>query len=142
MVRVPSRLITSVMVPRGAVHEIMPPRWPHTPRNLHTPPARRCISALCHRPELRRAHADGAVGSTTRRDAVAHVLRQRRVRALRSQARSPTPLRPLPLVCARPSLATASSPARSTCMVGDVGASPLQVPQRPPCSKLLCVARA
>ena len=61
-VRVPSRLSTSVMVPRGALHEIMPPRWPHTPRNLHTPPARRCISALCHRPELRRAHADVAVG--------------------------------------------------------------------------------
>ena len=38
-VRVPSRLSTSCMVPRGAVHEIMPPMWPHTPHNcLPHPP--------------------------------------------------------------------------------------------------------
>ena len=78
---------------------------------------------------------------TTRRDAVAHVLRQWRVRALRSQARSPT-LRPLPIVCPCPSLATASSPARSPCMVDDAGASPLQVRNGRRCPTLLRVSRA
>ena len=57
-----SRLRTSFMVPRGAEYEIVPPRWPHTRHNLHTLHARHCSSALCHRPELRRAYADVAVG--------------------------------------------------------------------------------
>ena len=37
--RVPSRLRSSSMMPRGARYAIMPPTLPHTRRNLHTPHA-------------------------------------------------------------------------------------------------------
>ena len=141
VVRVPSRLRSSFVLPCGALHEIVPPKWPHTRRNLHTPPARRCFSALCHRPGTPTRLHRRRFRSTTRRDAVAHVLRQRRVRALQSQARSLTP-RQLPLVCPRPPPATASSPAHSPCMVADAGASPLQVRNACRCPTLLRVSRA